>query len=228
MWTKGNNMKTNNWYRMENLAGPETDIYVYAAIGKDGVSAADFVQDLRTVKAKVINLHIDSPGGSPFEAVTMLTALKQSKAEVRVFVDGLAASAASVLAMAGTRTVMAQHSFIMIHEAHSSEAAGSADDMRKLADMLDMMSNNIADIYTKRAGGTVEEWRARMAVETWFTDEQAVSAGLADEVATDVLAVANHFDLSEFEHPPELPAPEPLEAKVDWAGIFDEAFMGVL
>jgi ATP-dependent protease ClpP protease subunit len=215
-------MKENNWYSVENKAN-EVDLFVYNEIGIDGVTAADFVKDLRATKGPV-NLHINSPGGSPFDAVTMLTALKQR--DVTVYVDGLAASAASVLAMAGKRRIMARHSMMMAHEAHGLEA-GSADAMRKMADLLDLLSNNIAGIYAEAAGGTAEEWRARMATETWFSDQEAVDAGLATEIAADVLAPANEFDLSKFEHPPEQVIPEK-HVDIDYRRLFEDATESVL
>jgi ATP-dependent protease ClpP protease subunit len=227
-------MTENNWYRIENAAAPSADIFVYAAIGIDGVTAADFVKDVKAIRARVINLHINSPGGSPFDAVTMLTALKQSKASVTAYVDGLAASAASVLAMAGDRVVMARHSMMMIHEAHVTDAAGSADDMRKMADLLDLLSDNIAGIYAAHTGGSVEDWRARMATETWFNDQQAVQAGLASEVAGED-AITNEFDYSAFSACPDgacilnkRSEGEPDEEPIDWVGIFEEATEGAL
>jgi len=234
-WEKGKEGKMKSWYRVENRTEPEADLFVYNEIGGMGITAADFVADLKTIKARKINLHLNSPGGDVFDAITMYTALKQHGAQIEVYVDGLAASAASLVAMAGQRVIMAKHAFIMVHEAHGL-TLGNAADMRKAADLLDLMSDNIAGIYAEKTGGSKEDWRAKMAVESWFGDQEAVAVGLADEVS-DGVAPQNTFDLSKFKRPPEMPhaAPEPEtepeeeEAPpIDYAALFAAAVEGVL
>src|SRR5690606_8034659 len=104
----------------------------------------------------------------------------QHQAHVTVIVDSLAASIASVIAMAGDRVVMAKNATMMIHDGHGL-SIGNAADMREMADLLDKVSDNIASVYAERAGGDVAEWRERMRAETWYSADEAVSAGLADE-----------------------------------------------
>lgn len=168
---------------------PETrtaaDVYVYESIGGwFGMTADDFVRDVAGLDVEHINLHLNSPGGDAFEGVAMANVLRQHKAEVTVWVDGLAASAASVVAMAGDTIVMGVGAQLMVHDA-SSYGLGSAADLRKEAEVLDSVSDSIAATYAARAGGTTAEWRAVMIGEAWYGGEEAVAARLADRVAGD-------------------------------------------
>lgn len=194
-----------DWYRVEAKAGSdEAVIYIYDEIGWFGTTADDFVRELRGVEAGRILLHLNSPGGEVFDGIAIHTALKEHAAEVEVRVDALAASIASVIAMAGDRVVMARGSTFMIHEPFTI-ALGDAAEMRKQADVLDQLGDTIAGFYADRAGGTVAEWRARMHAETWLTDRETVELGLAEEVAGDDAGAqdsARRFDLSLFKHPP--------------------------
>jgi hypothetical protein len=125
-------------------------------------------------------VRINSPGGSVFEGIAIANALRAHPANVTVQVDSVAASIASVIAMAGDRIEMAPNSMMMIHDA-SGLAMGNAADMEEMAELLDLISDNIADAYAARAGGTREQWRERMRAETWYLPEDAVDNGLADE-----------------------------------------------
>ncbi|MFD5564522.1 head maturation protease, ClpP-related [Kitasatospora griseola] len=208
----------NDWYRISNNAGSgPAVVHIYDEIGFWGVTAADFVRDLAAVRASEIELHISSPGGEIFDGIAIANSLKSHPATVTTYVDSLAASIASVIALAGDRIVMAPNSQMMIHDG-SSLCVGNAADMREMADMLDRQSDNIASVYATKAGGTVEEWRTRMTAETWYTAEEAVAAGLADEVAsahsiTDANSPQNlSWDLSIFNYAGRASAPNPLAA----------------
>jgi len=166
-------------------AAPELWIYdVIDSWGGDwGVSAADVIDALQLIgDVPEISVRINSPGGDYFEGVAIHNALVRNGARVTVYVDALAASAASVIAMAGDEIVMGPGSQLMIHEA-SSMAYGTAADFRHAAQMLDQTNDDVAGFYASRAGGDQETWRAAVAVETWYTALQAVAAGLADRVA---------------------------------------------
>jgi len=170
------------WYEIRARSESDTEIHIYDEIGYFGVTAADFVRDLGKVSAKNITLRINSPGGDVFDGIAIFNALKAHRATVNVFVDGLAASAASFIAMAGDTVTMMGHSQLMIHDA-SGLCIGPAEDMRKMADLLDKISDNIASIYAEKAGGTTDEWRDRMRAEMWLSDEEAVDMGLADQIS---------------------------------------------
>jgi ATP-dependent protease ClpP protease subunit len=178
-----------SWYRIENAAAARAEVYLYDLVGEWGITAQDFVNDLRGVRSQGIDLHLNCEGGEVFDGLAIYESLRQHPADVTVHVDGLAASAASFIAMAGDRIVMAERARMMIHDAHGL-VIGNAADMREMASLLDDLSDNIADIYAERAGGTRAQWRQAMrgptgaSDGTWYDAQAAVDAGLADEVAT--------------------------------------------
>ncbi len=180
--------------------------------GSWGVSAKEVNAALAELgDVTEIHLHINSPGGEVWEGVAILNALRRHPATVTAVVDGLAASAASFIAAGCDRVVMARNTQMMIHDAWGI-GIGPAADMRDLADRLDKISDNIASIYAGKSGGQVGDWRSLMLAETWYDADEAVAAGLADEVEGAVQAdatVANAFDLSVFKHPGRAQAPEP-------------------
>lgn len=203
----------NDWYRFENKASSNsTEIYIYDEIGFWGVTAQNFVDELKAVKTSSIELHVNSPGGDAFDGIAIYNALKDHSANVTVHVDALAASAASIIAMAGDTVVMKQATELMIHDAWGM-AVGNGADMREMADVLDRLSNDIAGIYASRAGGETAMWRDRMRAETWYNAEEAVEAGLADEVRgkADGKDANNSWDLSIFSYKGRGEAPTPVE-----------------
>jgi ATP-dependent protease ClpP protease subunit len=178
-------IEARSWYRITNAASPdEAEVMLYDEVGGwYGATADEFIADLRGVTAPNLRVRINSPGGSVFEGVAIANALRSHPAQVTVQVDGIAASIASVIAMAGDRIEMAPNTMLMIHDA-SGVCMGNAADMQEMAELLDLISDNIADAYAARAGGTRAEWRDRMRAETWYLPEDAVEAGLADEAVT--------------------------------------------
>ena len=215
-----------DWYRINNAVSGVAEIDIYDEIGYWGVTAQDFLNDLRGVTASAITVRLNSPGGEIFDGVAIANALASHPATVTAQVDSLAASIASVIAVAGAdRVVMMPHSQLMIHDG-SGLAFGNAQEVRELAELLDRQSNNIAAVYAAKAGGTVEDWRALMLAETWYTAEEAVAAGLADEVmdlgrsarpADDAAPMAATWDLSVFRYAGRAAAPAPANtaARVD-------------
>jgi ATP-dependent Clp endopeptidase proteolytic subunit ClpP len=200
-----------SWFRIENKADVSASIFLYDEIGSFGTSADDFVKQLRDVKSAAIDVFVNSPGGECYDGLAIFNALRNHRAHVTVHIDGLAASAASFVAMAGDRIVAERNATLMIHNAHAV-GVGDADDMRKMADMLDRMTDTIASIYADRAGGTVATWRARMKTETWFSADEAKTAGLVDEVASTPTPKGmprNTWDLSIFNFAGRSAAPDP-------------------
>jgi ATP-dependent protease ClpP protease subunit len=169
------------WYRFKNVAADEAELLLYDEIGGFGTYAEDFLTELKAVTAPKLRVKVNSPGGSVFEGVALANALRSHPAEVTVQVDGIAASIASVIAMAADRVVVQPQAMLMVHDA-SGVCLGNAQDMQDMAALLDKISDNIADAYVAKAGGTRDEWRQVMRAETWFNAEEAVEAGLADEV----------------------------------------------
>lgn len=173
--------RASTWYEIRNVSTDVAVVHLYDEIGLWGVTASSFIEDLHSVNAKRIELHVSSPGGDVFDGLAIMNSLTQHPAEVHVIVDGLAASAASFIAMAGDKIEVAPGSMFMIHEA-SGICGGSAADMLEMAALLDKASANIANIYARRSGGDAETWRNRMRAETWYLDQEAVDAGLADGI----------------------------------------------
>lgn len=193
-----------DWYRIENRAGDAAAVHIYDEIGYFGTTAADFVQELAAVKAKTLDVHINSPGGEVWDGVAIHNAIKRHPANVTVHIDGLAASAASFIAMAGDEIVIEPNAQMMIHDAMTL-MVGNAAEMRETAKMLDKTSDTIAQMYADRAGGDVADWRKAMRAETWYDGAEAVEAGLADRLAGEGedeapadRKVAAKFDLSVF------------------------------
>lgn len=186
----------NDWYSIKNSA-EGAEVLIYDEIGYFGVTANDFAKDLQGLDTPSIKLRLNSPGGEVFDGIAIYNALKSHKAKVTTHVDGLAASIASVIAMAGDEIVMARNATMMIHDGHGL-AVGNAKDMREMADLLDKTSNNIADIYAQRTGKSQDHFRELMLAETWFSADEAVAAGLADRVDGQDTTPQDSWDLSVF------------------------------
>lgn len=170
--------------------GGVATLYLYDPIdswgGVWGVSAKEFALALAALPTDTteIRLHINSPGGEVWDAMAIVNQLSQYPAKVVAVVDGIAASAASFIAAAADELVMGIGAQLMVHDAWNI-AIGNEADMLAMADRLSRDSNACAAIYAAKAGGTVEEWRAVMRDETWYSAEEAVAAGLADSTVND-------------------------------------------
>ena len=192
---------TRNAYRIENKAD-ETTVYIYDEVSFWGVDASVFVKDFNKITSKLINIRVNSPGGSVFDGTTIFNAVKQHPARVVAHVDGLAASIASVIVMAADEVVMAENAFMMIHEPWSM-MAGGAEDFRKEAELLDKVRGTIAKTYMDKSGKSEEDVLALMEAETWFTAQEALEAGFIDSIAGVSEAKATMFDLSVFAKVPD-------------------------
>lgn len=198
------------WYRIQNKADETPKLYIYDEIGYFGDSAKALVDQLRDVKGDELEVHLNSPGGDIFDGLAIYQALKDHPAKVTVHVDGLAASIASVIAQAGDRIVMAPKASMMIHDGWTM-AVGNAADMRKTADLLDKQSQIIASVYADRTGFTADFWRERMSSDTWYDANEALEAGLVDEVEGQaVKTIEEPFDLSVYAHSSRESAPAPV------------------
>ena len=213
-----------NWYSICALdAGAELSIY--DEIGAYGVSAKAFLADLgKLPDATPLTLRLNSPGGSVFDAVAIYNALQRHTGTVTVTIDGIAASAASYIAMAGDEIVMPENAFLMIHDP-SGMVMGTAADMRSMAEALDKIGGSLRRGYAAKTGKPEDEIAALMARETWLDATEALEMGFADTLSGPV-RIAASFDVSRFRNaPPEIieavavktdpePTPAPV-AKVD-------------
>jgi ATP-dependent Clp protease protease subunit len=191
------------------IDGESATLYLYDAVVATeaeaqwfgGVAADTFVRQVLALDAKTIRLRINSPGGDVFAARAMAQALREHPARVEVIVDGYAASAASVVAMAGDHVAMADGAFVMIHNAWTI-AMGNASDLTDTAALLTKIDQSIAETYAKRAGSTAEEMLQLMAAETWLSADEAIALGLADEALTDAPQDRARWDLSAYSGAP--------------------------
>ena len=199
----------NDWYRLQNKAGETPALYIYDEIGYFGDSAKGLVDQLNQVDGGQIDVHLNSPGGDIFDGLAIYQALKNHPAQVTVRIDGLAASIASVIAMAGDKVVMAPKASMMIHDGWTV-ACGNAAELTKMANLLDTQSQIIASVYADRSNSDAEFWRAQMQAETWYTAEEALEAGLIDEIEGQEKKAADPFDLGVFAHAGRENAPAPV------------------
>lgn len=199
--------KTNNqsWYSIKAKANDTAEISIYDEIGFWGVSAASFAQDLKSCgnNLKQINLHIHSPGGDVFDGIAIYNLLKNHPANVTVYIDGLAASMASVIAMAGNEVIMPENAMMMIHKPWGIQG-GDAEDMRKYADLLDKVENTLIPAYANKTGKTPEELAEMLSAETWLNGKECVEQGFADKLAEPLVAMASikSRKLEDFEKMP--------------------------
>lgn len=149
--------------------------------------AADSVHDPSRITH--INLHINSPGGDVFEGIAIFNALKTHGASITVYVDGVAASMASVIAMVGNPVIMPENTFMMIHKPFGF-TGGDAEDMRTYADLLDRVEAVLLPAYAQKTGKTTDEIAAMLADETWMSGAECLAQGFADQVTPAVKAMA--------------------------------------
>ena len=195
-------MSKRNWYSIEAKAGSkEADLFIYDTVGIWGVAANEFVKDLNSLDVSTINLRINSPGGNVFDGVAIYNALKKHDAKVITHIEALAASIASIIALAGDEVQIADNAFYMIHNPYTW-AAGDAESMRKTANMLDKVTDSLIKTYTDKTGKSSAEIRQLMDDETWFNAEEAKEIGFADSI-TDEEDVDAAFDLSLYNNVPE-------------------------
>ena len=201
----------NNFYqfRAEGDEPSQAELMIFAAIGDweemGEVSAKAFSADLAKLPASVkrLDIHINSPGGSVFEAQGIYSRLADHRSTKHVYVDGLAASAASIIAMVGHKIFIRANANMMVH-LPSGFSMGNADDMRHMATALDSITESMINVYAKRTGLERDEIRSLMAAETWFSPQDAIDKGFADEIRGVVKAAAivgnGHVVINGVEH----------------------------
>jgi len=170
------------------------ELIIYGDIGEsmwgDSVTAGSVKNMLDRMDQGDLTVRINSPGGSVFDGFAIYNMIRQRDGKTTVYVDGLAASAASVIAMAGDEVVMGQASMLMIHDPYTMSVGGS-EDMRKTADMLDKIKESIVAAYESRSEQGAEIISQMMTDETWFTADESVSMGFANRVEAGKATVSN-------------------------------------
>jgi ATP-dependent Clp endopeptidase proteolytic subunit ClpP len=186
--------------------GSTAEIWLYDQIGAsfwgDGISAKAFQKELTALgKVSTINLRINSPGGDVFDGLAIYNQLKSHPARVVVDIDGLAASIASIIAMAGDEIRMASNAMMMIHNPHGM-AVGDATEMQRVAALLGQVKGSLTGTYAARTGKDVDDLGAMMTAETWLSADDAVAMRFADNI-TEMQRLAAHFDFSKFRNVPK-------------------------
>lgn len=183
-------------FKVSAKANGEAEILIYGIVGgdsffSDGISAKDFQKQLKELPAntKHITLRLNSPGGSVFDGWSIYNLLKQHPAKVTTYVDGMAASIASIIALAGDKIIMGEGAEMMIHQAWTF-VGGNKRDMENMATRLYSLDDSLIAAYMKKTKKSKEEIQAALEAETWFNAEDAVDFGLADEKAEDTYAIA--------------------------------------
>jgi ATP-dependent protease ClpP protease subunit len=193
------------WYEFRAQAGG-AEIVIYDEIGAFGVPAKAFLDELKALgRVAELTVRINSPGGSVFDGVAIYNALKRHDAAITVWIDGIAASIASMIAMAGDEVVMPENAMLVLHDP-SGLVMGTAFDMRAMAEALDRMKAGMVAAYRDKSGRDETEIEALMQAETWLSAQEAVDLGFADR-AEQPVRMAAQFDFSRFRNaPPHLAA----------------------
>lgn len=166
-----------------NASDDSADVYIYGDIGGwwDGIQPQDIAQEIAEYDVATLNVHVNSPGGIVFDGFAIYNAFASHPAHVVMSIEGIAASIASVIVMAGDEIRIGESANLMIHKPWSF-MIGDADEMRQEAEILDNLEQGIVDIYKARTGGDDEQLKNWMSAETWFRGQQAVDNGFADAI----------------------------------------------
>jgi len=197
----GKSLEKPDWYRIEAKDDESAEIIIYDVIGWPYNDAFDLVRSLGEITAKNITVRINSPGGDVFDGVAIFNALREHSAHVTTKIEGMAASMASVVALAGDEVQAHKNTMYMIHDPWVM-LAGNQYDLREVADLLQKIGGNLLDIYYDKSNIGKRELKAMMKEETWFTAAEAKDRGLIDTVL-DTGAAKAKFDLSIFANVPD-------------------------
>ena len=186
------------WYNIQNKAGETADIYIFDEIGTYGVIAQDFISEIKGLKDMPINLRINSLGGDVFDGMAMYNVIKRREAKTTVYIEGIAASIATIIALGADEVIMAENSLFMIHNAWGG-TSGEAKDMRKTAETLDKITSELTDIYVKKTGLSYDTLAEMMDEESWLNADEAFALGFVDTIS-DSIKVAAKYDVSKFKN----------------------------
>lgn len=191
--------------------GTRATVYIYGTIGEDWWSPEDenrakqFAQTLDELSPKPLDIRIDSAGGDVYEGFAIASAIQRYEGETHAYVDGMAASAASYIALMADRVSMNDFAMIMIHNAWCM-TVGNRDELREMADRLEALDDTIAAVISARSSLSIDEVREAMSAETWYTGPEALAAGMCDEVVETGERLAACLDRSIAEHFSRIPA----------------------
>ena len=199
------NKPQESWYSIKALSRGMAEILLYDEIGALGITAQQFAAELKALgDLSLISLRIHSPGGSIVDGTAIYNLLKHHPARVEAHIDGVAASMASVIAMAADIVFMPANAMMMVHRPWGIQG-GEADDMRRYADLLEKLEGSMVAAYMAKTKKSEADIKALLKAETWMDGREAVAAGFADQL-TEPLAAAAHLNskrMQEFNHMPE-------------------------
>lgn len=198
------NTHARSWFSMVAKDDSAAEILIYDEIGAYGLSAKDFSDELKGLGNPAnITLRINSPGGDTADGFAIYNMMVRAaqKSRVTVYIDGIACSMASLIAMTGHEIIMPSNALMMIHDP-SGIVMGTSKDLRDLARVLDNIKTSMVAAYATRSGQTLDAVAALCADETWFTAQEAVDAGFADTIEQP-MQIAAYFDLSKYRNPPD-------------------------
>jgi len=188
-----------NWYSINGKKSAKVaDVYIFDEIGSFGVNAQSFISEIKDYKNTPLNVHLNCVGGDVFEGMAIYNVLKKRSARTTVYIEGIAASMGSVVALAADEVIMAENSLFMIHNAWGG-AMGEADDLKRTAGVLEKISNEIASIYVKKTNLPLNEVKEMMDEETWLNAQEALDLGFINSVS-DAIKVAAKYDVSKFKN----------------------------
>ncbi len=198
----GKTLDKKDWYKVEALSDDEAEVLIYDIIGWPFNDAGDLVRALAEMKQKTITVRINSPGGDVFDAMAIFNALQSHKSKVVTRIESLAASAASVIALAGKEVQAYKNAMVMIHEPWIY-TAGNQYDLREMADILEKISGNMIDIYSGNSSVGKKEAKQMMKDETWLTAKEAKEKGFIDTILETGKAAKAQFDLTMYTNAPD-------------------------
>jgi len=181
------NLKDKSVFKINNKTATTAEIVIYSEIGEsfwfDSLSAKDFSEELKKLPDTItqIDVRLNSPGGDVFDGIAIYNRLKQHKAKIVVHIDGLAASIASIIALAGDEIVMGEGSLMMIHLPWTM-TAGNALELEDVINRLDDVTEQLIGIYQRKTRIDRAELRAMMTKETWFDAKQALENKFVDRI----------------------------------------------
>ncbi len=185
------NKPEQSWFSLKAIANGEAELMIYDEIGGWGITASQFASKLKDLgKITKLTARIHSPGGDVFEGMAIYNILKNYPAHKVAHIDGLAASMASVVAMAFDEVIMPENAMMMVHKPWGG-TMGDANDMRKYADLLDKVESNLVGAYRDKTGMDDEALHALLAEETWLTGAEAVEQGFADSLSEPLAMAAS-------------------------------------
>tara|TARA_B110000285_G_scaffold111713_1_gene126764 strand:- start:185 stop:1174 length:990 start_codon:yes stop_codon:yes gene_type:complete len=189
-----------NWYSIKNIAKSQmTEVMIYDEIGNFGVDAKSFINEIKQIPNDTsVLLRINSPGGSVIDGLAIYDAISRMPQKVTARIEGIAASMASVIALAADEVIMSENSLYMIHNVWGGEV-GDSDDLRKAADLMDKMGERLINIYVSKTGQTEEQIRSWMDEETWFNSSEAQEAGFINLVE-EPIKMAAMFDIKKYDY----------------------------